>query len=74
MICPDCKGTGRVTLFATSEPCKDCGGRGSYRDPDGELPEILASPDFKGCSISRKVEFKYGVVCFVGEPKIEFFK
>lgn len=52
MTCPDCKGTGRITLFTTSEPCKHCGGRGGYRDPDGILPEILGSPDFKGCSIS----------------------
>lgn len=26
--CPDCKGSGKIVLFTTADPCKKCGGKG----------------------------------------------
>ena len=31
MTCPECKGTGKVTLFTSMEECKICGGLGFQR-------------------------------------------
>jgi hypothetical protein len=28
MTCPDCSGTGKITLFTSAKPCKACGGTG----------------------------------------------
>ena len=35
MKCPDCRGTGQITLFTSTGPCKTCGGSGKSEEPNG---------------------------------------
>jgi DnaJ-class molecular chaperone len=35
MTCPDCSGTGKITLFTSAKPCKACGGTGKVGEKAG---------------------------------------
>jgi RecJ-like exonuclease len=36
MNCPDCSGTGKITLFTSAKPCKACGGTGKVGEAGKE--------------------------------------
>ncbi len=45
MKCPDCKGSGYITLLYSSVPCEVCGATGLQAPPAAEIPTITAEPE-----------------------------
>jgi DnaJ-class molecular chaperone len=45
MTCPDCSGTGKITLFTSAKPCKACGGTGKVgpKVEVDDMPQVDAT-------------------------------
>jgi RecJ-like exonuclease len=58
--CPDCKGSGRITLLTSIRRCNRCGGAGVLRDAGaGKGPSVL-----QGMTIRRRVIAPDGEISF----------
>jgi RecJ-like exonuclease len=43
MDCPDCSGTGKITLFTSAKPCKACGGTGKVAGKEDATEQCWAT-------------------------------
>jgi hypothetical protein len=64
MTCPDCRGSGTITLFVTSKPCAKCGGTGNVVRDDSDLAGLVADAMPKHYEVvatgDNKVEYVAG--------------
>lgn len=70
MTCPDCKGTGSITMFVTTRPCTTCKGSGNVADAQEPKP-LFGGATLFGLPLVEATEPIAGpkeVVFFAGFP------